>query len=163
MPEMTVVMTSKGELRGFTPEDDASYQRFKKWLKALGAGEFFMLTYRKPRNYRFHKKLFAMLNLAFEHWNPAASRKRLTYKGVAIEKDFEQFREDITIQAGFYVAKYDSRGRVHLKAKSIAFDSMEEEEFERLYNAVRQVLLERVLKNYTPGDLDRVVEELQRF
>jgi len=163
MPEMELVRTSRGEIRGFTEGDDKKWKRYCAWVEGLEPGEFFTLVYKQPRNLRFHRKFFAMLNHSFEHWEPEQGRKRFTYKGRAITKDFDQFRKDILILAGFYEARYDLKGRVELQAKSIAFDKMEEDEFERVYEAVLKVLLEQVLTNYTRDDLDRVVEQLQAF
>ena len=42
-------------------------------------------------------------------------------------------------------------------------DKMDDDEFEALYEATVRVLLEQVLHRYTRADLDRVVEEIQKF
>jgi hypothetical protein len=162
MTEITVVQTPAG-LRGMGEDNERAYGRFKGWLKGLGIGEFFTLSYKKPRNVRFHRKFFALLNHAFEHWEPESGRKRLKYKGLAIEKNFERFRADITVLAGYYVPSYDTKGRLVLEPKSISFANMEEEEFEKLYAAVLDALLKHVLTNYKREDVERVVEELERF
>jgi hypothetical protein len=54
-------------------------------------------------------------------------------------------------------------GEAKARAKSIAFGNMAEDEFERVYSAVADVILQRVLRNYTREDLDRVVDEVLRF
>lgn len=162
-PMIEVVKTSSGELRGYGQEHDAAFKRFKTFTKNLEPGEFFTFSYRKPRNVRFLRKFFALLNHAFEHWEPEHGRKRLTYRGKPIAKSFEGFREMVIVLAGFYEASYDMKGRVSLRAKSIAFDKMPEEEFEQLYEAVLKVLLEQVLTNYKRDDVERVVAELEKF
>lgn len=163
MPDFEVVKTTKGELRGYTQRDHDFYLKFKRFVKALEPGEFVRLSYHQARNPKFHRKFFAMLKHAFDHWEPERARKRLTYKGRPIEKDFDQFRRDVLIRAGFYRATYDHRGRVHLDAESIAFGNMTEERFEVVYEGVLKVLLEDIFTNYTRKDLERVIEELQRF
>jgi uncharacterized protein DUF1367 len=163
MATIEVVKMRDGNLRGYGQEHDRAYKRFKGWLKRLEPGEFFTFSWRQPRNPAFHRKFFALLNHGFEHWEPEQGRKRLTYRGRAIEKNFEAFRENIIILAGFYEQSFDLQGRMQLRAKSISFDKMGEEEFERLYEAVLKVLLEHVLTNYKRGDLERVVAELERF
>lgn len=162
MPEFEVVKTEKG-LRGYTQADHAAYLKFKALIEKLEAGEFLKLSYKRPRNVGFHRKFFAMLTHAFEHWEPERGRKRLTYKGQPIEKNFDQFRRDVLILAGFRKATYDHRGRVHLEALSIAFDSMDEDTFAQVYEAVLKVLLADILRNYTREDFERVVEQLQAF
>ncbi len=116
----------------------------------------------QPRNPKFHRKFFALLNLGFEAWEPG--RKHKTHKGIPVSKNFEQFREDITILAGFYEQTFDLHGRLKLKAKSISFAKMEEPEFEQLYSAVADVLLEHVLTKYAGREeLDSVVNQLMGF
>lgn len=161
--EIGLVMTPQGALRGFTQDDDRAWKRFKAWSKRLAAGEFFSFSYKQPRNAKFHRKFFALMKVGFDHWEPERGRKRLTYKGVPIEKDFDAFRRDITIMAGFFTATYDLEGRVKLEAKSISFAKMEQDTFERLYEAVVRVLLEQVLTNYHRDDLDRAVAQIERF
>lgn len=163
MATVEVVKTANGELRGYGEDNDRAYQRFKVWIARLEPGEFFTFSWRQPRNVRFHRKFFALLNHAFEAWEPEHGRKRLTYKGRPIEKNLENFRKEITILAGFYNASYDLKGRVKLEAQSIAFDKMDDETFATLYEAVLKVLLEHVLTNYKRDDVERVVAELEKF
>jgi hypothetical protein len=40
---------------------------------------------------------------------------------------------------------------------------MDEDEFTQVYSKVADVLLQKVLRNYTRGDLDRVVNEILGF
>lgn len=161
MAEMILVKTQAG-LRGMTPEDENARLAFHRMVEQLGDGEIVKLKHTAPRLGWKHRKFFAMLNVGFEHWEPV--RKRKTYKGRPIEKNFDQFREDVTILAGFYEQTFDLKThRMTLKAKSISYDRMEQTEFDKLYNAVANVLLNDVLSNYTRADLDRVVEQLLHF
>jgi hypothetical protein len=115
-------------------------------MAGLEVGECVRVAYVVPRNAKFHRKFFAMLNVGFDAWDPMRERKRNTYKGVVIAKNFEQFREDVTILAGYRECYFDLDGRMRVKAKSISFANMEQDEFERLYSAVADVLLELFLK-----------------
>lgn len=160
MPDIELVKTDTG-LLGTTPADQKAWKKFKSLLERLGAGEFLSISYRRPRLNWFHRKFFALLNTGFEHWE--TGRKRKTYKGRPVEANFEQFREDITIMAGFYEQTFNLRGQMKLRAKSISFANMEQEEFEALYDAVAKVLLEHVLTNYKREDLDHVVEQIMNF
>lgn len=113
----------------------------------------------QPRNVQFHRKFFAMLKVGFDAWEPPEQE----HKGLPVQKNFERFRKDCIIAAGYYEPVANLRGEVRAEPKSIAFAKMDETEFEQLYSAVADVLLQRVLRNYTREDLDRVVEEILRF
>ena len=54
-------------------------------------------------------------------------------------------------------------GTVRIKAKSISFASMDEEEFERLYQATLTVLLERVLVGMSDADIERIQNNLLSY
>ena len=112
-----------------------------------------------PRNYKFHKKFFAMLKVGYDAWEPAEQE----YKGLPVQKNFDRFREDIFIAAGFGEVVLNIRGEARARAKSISFGSMGQEEFDKLYNAVADVLLQKILKTYTKDDLESVVNEIAGF
>jgi hypothetical protein len=114
---------------------------------------------KRVRNPKFLRKFFKLLSLGYEAWEPGIAE----YKGFEVQKDFEQFRETVTIAAGHFYVTTNLNGAVRVRAKSIAFDSMEEEEFESLYTSVANVLLERVLTRYTRADLDAVVDRILGF
>ena len=123
----------------------------------LGAGVKVKVT--KHNNVAFHRKMFALLGLAFDAWESPA----LEYRGEAITKTIEQFREDITILAGFFDTAVRLDGSIRFTAKSWSFERMDDEEKERLYNSIINVVLSRILTKYTRDDLDNVVEQLLRF
>lgn len=163
MREIDVVKTPKG-LRGWTEEDQAAYARMKKRIEALQPGEFARVGFTVPRHGKFHRKFFKMLTVAYEAWEPMNLRRRSTYKGIAIAKNFERFRKDILILAGFGEPTFDVKGRMKLEAKSIAYDEMEQPEFEQVYSAVADVLLgQPFMARYNRAELDRVVDRLMEF
>ena len=104
----------------------------------------------KPRNYRFHRKWFALVKFAYEHWQPSHLQDA-KWKDVIPEKSFDRFRKDLIIMTGRYDAVYRVDGSVRIEAKSISFASMDEEEFQKL------------LMNYTLDDLKQVVAKLEQF
>lgn len=111
------------------------------------------------RNHKFHRKFFAMLDVGFDAFDPPESEHR----GLPVQKNRERFRKDCIIAAGFYDAVANLNGEVRAEAHSISFASMDDAEFERVYSAVADVLLQRVLRNYTRADLDEVVEKMMGF
>ena len=116
----------------------------------------------KPRNYRFHRKWFALVKFAYEHWQPSHLQDA-KWKDVIPEKSFDRFRKDLIIMTGRYDAVYRVDGSVRIEAKSISFASMDEEEFQKLWNSTTTVILDKVLMNYTLDDLKQVVAKLEQF
>jgi Protein of unknown function (DUF1367) len=127
-------------------------------LNRLPADTLLRCKLTRARNPRFHRKFFALVLVGFDAFDPIAE-----YKGFAIEKNLKAFREDVTIMAGYYIATMRPDGTARLRAKSISFASMDQTEFENLYNAVANVLLQKVLTRYTRADLDAVVSRLVGF
>lgn len=121
-------------------------------------GQVIKVTYTVPRNYKFHKKYFALLNIAYDAFEPASE-----HKGVEVEKKFNRFRKDVAIMSGYYDVVPNIKGEPRLEAKSISFATMGEDEFEDLYNKSVKVILKYVLTNYMRSDLDSVVEQVIRF
>jgi hypothetical protein len=130
-----------------------------EYIAKLKTGAAVRAMVKLQRNPAHHRKFFALLNLAFDHWEPAAN----TYKGQVVGKNFDQFRNDITVLAGYYEMAVNLRGETRLTAKSISFASMDQAEFDQLYNAVVNVILKHVLMNYTRDDLDAVMDQLLGF
>lgn len=132
------------------PADAQSVEALAKYKTGdvLG-GEF-----KKTRNYAFHKKWFALVGYAFEAWEPAEGMP---------EKNFERFRHDVTIAAGFYDLVPCINGELKAEAKSLSFAKMSEDDFSLLYDATINALLKFVLRNYTREDVDRVMDEIARF
>jgi hypothetical protein len=178
MPDITLVKTTDielseadrqalmrllfgGYLDGMSQDDKTGWKRMWSRIKNLAAGELVKVSFKIERNGPFHRKFFALLNVGYEAWDPGRTHK--THKGMAVQKNFEQFREDVTILAGFYEQTFDLQGNLKLKAKSISWASMGQVEFENLYSAVADVLLQKVLTKYSRADLDEVVEKVLRF
>jgi len=107
----------------FLPAD----QEAAEWSAKLKIGQVVAADFKAVRNYEFHKKYFGMLKMAFENQEDYPS--------------LEKLREAAQIAAGYYEVIYMLDGRRGLKSQSIAFDSMNQEEFEKLYSAVLNVIL----------------------
>lgn len=137
------------------PIDQAGIDYLAKFK--LGAGVKVKAT--RHNNVAFHRKMFALLGLAFDAWEAPT----LEYKGEAVAKTIDQFREDLTILAGFYDSAIRLDGSIRFTAKSWSFERMDDEEKEKLYNAIINVVLAKVLTKYTRDDLDTVIENLLRF
>lgn len=144
---------------GYTPADEEAIAIRRKYHKA---GALVTADIKVPRNGKFQRKYFALMHMAFDYWEQPTDRE---YKGRPIEKNFERFRHDVTIMAGFYEAVWNLRGEMRLEPKSVAFDRMEENQFEELYSAVMDVLLRMVLeeKGFKKQNVDEMVESILKF
>lgn len=152
MAEIVLTKTPGGAL---VPVDQAGVD----YLAKLKAGAGVKVTITRHNNVAFHRKLFALANYAFDCWEPGTKE----YKGQPIEKNFDQFREDITILAGFYTTQFRLDGSFRHIADSWSFARMDDDKKERLYNGIINAVLKYVLRDTTRADLDAVVEQLLRF
>jgi hypothetical protein len=151
-----------GVLDGVTESDKKAWRRFWNRINKLEPGEIINFEAIFPRNGRFHRKFFAMLNFAFEAWEPNRSRK--SYRGMPVAKNFERFRKDVVIQAGFYEQTFDLQGNMQLEAQSISFANMDDNEFEAVYSAVVDVILNKVLTTYkNRAEFDQVMSRIVGF
>jgi hypothetical protein len=124
---------------GLVPYDDTD----KESLKKIPLNVAMEYEVKIPRNLSFHKKFFAMLNLAF------ANQEEF--------KSFESFREAVIIGAGYYRTIQRLHGEEMILAKSIKFSSMDEAEFDSLYIAVLDTIIDYF--NFT----QEFVDELAKF
>ena len=113
----------------------------------------------RPRNLKFHRLFFALVKVAFDAWDMPDSE----YKSVKIEKNLDRFRKDLLIMAGYGYPVVNIKGDVRFEAQSMSFGSMDQDEFETLYNRVIDVILSKVLSNYTRDDIDDQVNRILRF
>ena len=129
-------------------------------IKQMKHGQVMRLKYSFPRNYKFHRKYFALLNIGFDNWSPKPVDA--TY-GVP-QKSFDRFRKDTIILAGFYDVVIRLDGSTRIEAKSISFASMDEDEFSDLYSKTIDVFLKYVYdKDMTKKELDQIVTQYLEF
>jgi hypothetical protein len=57
---------------------------------------------------------------------------------------FELFRKQLTVLAGYYNQLYHIDGSFRLEAKSLSYGSMEPEDFEKFYNAAIQAAMKNI-------------------
>lgn len=145
--EITLVRT----VNGLMPMDEGGVEALKKYKP----GAVIRCKLTQMRNPKFHAKFFALLNLGFTYWKPGEIN---TKYGVP-RKNFDRYRKDVTIQAGFYEMLFRMDGSCRPEAHSISFANMEEDEFARLYSAVLDVLLDRIFTNYTDDEVIRMAEQ----
>ena len=119
---------------------DSDYEKLKK----IKVGDLLECEIRKPRNYKLHKKFFAMLNLVFQNQE--------RYDNI------DDLRHDLTIVSGYYTERVNIQGEPVKIANSISFAKMTETEFSNLYDS----FLTQVQK-YFHFDKEMVNENLEQF
>lgn len=118
--ELYLVKQLNGSL---LPAYDSDYEKVKK----IKQGDTVKCEVTKPRNIRFHKKFFALMNLVYQN------QERYEH--------IDDLREQLTISAGYCTTTYTLEGVEQQKAKSISFAAMDELEFGELYNALLDVIV----------------------
>lgn len=152
---MTDLFLMKAAGNVLVPCDEPARATIATWP----AGQGIRAKVTRARNVKFHRKFFALLQLGFDTWEPAA----MEYEGAPAVKNFERFRKDVIVLAGYYTRTVNLKGEIRLEAESISFSNMDEDRFDQVYNRVADVLLQKVLTRYTREDLDRVVDQLLAF
>jgi len=130
-------------------------KRFNDYLKiepqsslvGLKNGEVYRFEFKKPRNYKFLQKFIVLLQESYKLYEQPEGRMM----------SFENFREQVTIGAGYYEQYWDFDGNLRVKAKSISFAKMNEDIFGRLYQDAITFIVHKVITGYTKDDLDDVV------
>jgi hypothetical protein len=107
------------------PADDMEVERLTKFK----TGEMYEVEIKLSRNPVFHKKVFVFMKFCFDHWR--SEREFLNE-----QQQFECFRNNLTVLAGYYTESFKINGEVRIEAKSLSFGSMDQETFEACYNAM---------------------------
>lgn len=144
---------------GLVPDDEETAEAIKKiTLGTVVHGEF-----TKPANYKFFKKMHALVRLTFDRFTENLDLGT-EYKGMKAEPSYERFRKDMTILAGYYDSTFDINGKLRLEAKSWSFGNMDEEEREKMYSALINVALRKFFgADLTEQKLREIVEQILGF
>ena len=111
----------------------------EKTLK-LKTGGLYEVEIKQTRNPKFHAKVFAFFNFCFEHW-------RGDLEFISEQKQFDVFRANLTVLAGYYDSFYKIDGSVRIEAKSIAYSAMSQQEFEQFYIALTNAAMKHIFKD----------------
>jgi len=111
--------------KGLTPLYNSGYEKYSK-LKIGWEGE---VEFKQPRNYEFHKKFFALINLAFENQEKF--------------NNCEAYRRYLTAKAG-YVTTYKTDKGIFYDVDSISFANKDEIEFKEIYSNILDVVIKEI-------------------
>lgn len=140
---------------GLVPAD----QRAADWFGKVKMGQPVTATVRVPRNGKFHRKFFAMLDVAYSNheW------PEMQTKWGMVKTSPDMFRRYATVKAGHYEADITPHGEIRVVPKSISWAKMDEAEFGQLYSDVLDVILAEFLTNWKSGDMETAVNAMMGF
>lgn len=144
---------------GLVPAD----QECSDWFGKVKPGGVVTAEFKKKQNSLFHSKLFALLNLGFENWQPSVVQVRIAGEPVVPEKNFTRFRNDLTILAGYYRVVERLDGTTRVEALSLSYDKMEPEDREDIYSKFIDVLLANIYTGLDRKDIDKMVQQYLEF
>lgn len=125
-------------------------------LKRFKAGSVVRCQVSAMRNGQFFRKWWSLVKMAFDL---ASERMQpMEHRGMTVLPSFDRFRKDLTILAGYYDPVYRYDGSLRLEARSLRWDKMSEEEFEQLYSATIDAILQKVLPGIDQAQLQRAVD-----
>ena len=119
------------------PADEAT----SKLFNSLDINEEFSFEYKplKQRNYKFHRKYYALLN--------AVVKNQEHYKTV------DNLHESIKFKSGLYETIIPLEGHPFIKTKSISFASMSSSDFEDFWN----IALDECIKLVSEESVNQII------
>jgi len=144
-------------LTGMIPADPST----DDWYRKIKLGSVIHSDFKQMRNASFHRKLFALFNLAYEYWSPG----EVSSKHGIPEKSFDRFRKDLTILAGHYHSVIRLDGTVRIEADSLSFGSMSQETFDGLYQNILSVIMKKipVLNKLDEDEIEDLINKVLEF
>lgn len=133
---------------GLVPMYDSDYDEKKR----LNVGDTVLCSIKRPRNYEFHKKYFALLRLT------VANLPHLIQQQMQIFTE-EDLLDCLKIDLGLFTTRLHG-GKQIIKTGSISFAKMDESEFERFFQRSVDVILRIYLRG---TDRQALIEEIDNF
>lgn len=121
------------------PASDREVDRMNRFP----TGGLIEAEFKITRNPAFHRKVFSFFNFCYEHWCGQGTN----YELMDDTAQFDVFRKNLTVLAGYYDEFITIKGTVRVEAKSLAYGNMEQPEFERCYSALINAAIKHVFAN----------------
>ena len=120
-----------------SPADDYESERLNKFK----SGEEYEIEIKLSRNPAFLRKVMVFFHFCFEHYDADS-----VYEFKDTPEQFDTFRKDLTILAGYHVQTIRLNGEVRTEAMSLSFANMEEEVFQACYSSLIKAALKYVFR-----------------
>ena len=125
MPDLVISKDATGKLSGLSEKGRRAYDKFRKVVSELPVGHTLKFSYKLPRSARHHAYFFAKLQGLYER------QERF--------EDVERLLQWIKVGAGYADFMPTSEGVVAV-AQSIAWESLEEQDFIEFHRAATDFL-----------------------
>jgi len=135
--KITLIKTLNGAFK-------LAYNSDYELAKKVPLNEPIVFEWSKPRNLKFHKKFFALLNMVYENQEQ--------YNNI------EHLRKDLTISAGYYYLRFNIDGIEVQEAKSISFAKMDDNEFSEFYNRIVDVVVK-----WLGIDKQEIIDNIEQY
>lgn len=112
-------------------------------LKSLKNNEQYEIEIKRQRNPAFHRKVFAFFAFCYDCWSGAHTE----WEFQDPDAQFDTFRKNLTVLAGFRVVTYTLDGRFRVEAESLSYANMEQDRFEKVYKALINAAIKHVFNN----------------
>lgn len=132
-------------LRGSTERDHEAWTKFRRRLETMKPGKWLRIEFSTPRHGKHHRKLMALLQLIAENSD--------TYTTV------EKALIAVKLVVGHFDLLADPKtGEILQIPRSIAFESMPQEEFEVFYSVAIDGVLQHILPTMERETADRLLD-----
>lgn len=129
---------------GLKPMYDDDYEEKKK----LKRGQVYVASISVFRNVGLHRKYFSLINCAWEYLTEPQQE--------FYHKNKEYFRKSLEVSAGYCDTIYNHKlGSFVDIPKSVAFDKMDESEFQDLYRDVKYIINNIILTHISEEEFER--------
>lgn len=121
----------------FQPAHDMDAEKLIKFK----TGEHYEVDIPLSRNPAFLRKVMVFFHFCFDHWDGSK-----VHEFCSETEQFDRFRKDLTILAGFYIRAERLDGTLRTEAESLSFSNMSEERFQECYSALINASLKHIFK-----------------
>lgn len=141
--KINIVKTANGK---FWPADEEAEMLIKKLRK----GDVYKADITVNQNYELHKKVFGFFGFCTNYYYGDMESSKNKYS-------VDYVRGEITKAAGYYEQVFNRSGGFKLVPKSIAYESMADDERQTFYKAITDAALKMVFNN---GPDDNTLNQL---
>lgn len=132
------------------------------YVQRLKVGSVVEGEFLQKRNIKMLRKYMALIRVIHE---ALPEPVEVEFRGKVINPEWteESTRKWLAVKSGYYHVIGLPSGRVRIEADSISFAKMEEDTFEKLYNATIDAALKVLPKTWNEIELRTVAEQILEF
>ena len=141
--KISVIKLPGGVLSPSSDIDESRMARFTNHCE-------YEVEIKQKRNPKFHGKVMAFIRYCFNYVN---SDEMKDYQFKDTPEQFDRFRYDLTILAGYYIQTVRLDGSIRTEAESLDFGNMDETEFQGCYHALINAAMKHIFKDCEDEDI----------